>query len=70
MDSPEQFPASVVLPDPVVVRDLAAALHIKWYRVINELIRLKVFASADTQIDFATAATVCGRFGVEATKAT
>ena len=68
VEPPQELPASVMLPDPVSIRDLALALHLKPYKVVGSLIRLNVFASLNTEIDFNTASTVCSHYGVAATK--
>lgn len=67
-EPPQELPASVTLPDPVSIRDLALALHLKPYKVVGSLIRLNVFASLNSEIDFYTASTVCSHYGVAATK--
>jgi hypothetical protein len=56
----------IAIPDPVHVGDLAAALGMKLYEVIGELMSLNVFATKYTAIDFDTAATLCSRRGFAA----
>ena len=65
---PQLLPTSVALPDPVVVRDLASALHLKPYQVIGSLMQFNVFASFNTELDFDTASKLCSYYGVAATK--
>jgi len=65
---PSDLPASVSIPDPVTVRDLASALHIKPYQIIAALIHLNIFAPPNAQLDFNTASALCSRYGVLATK--
>ena len=67
-EPPQELPSSVTLPDPVSIRDLASALHLKPYKVVCSLIRLKIFASLNAELDFNTASTVCSYYGVAATK--
>jgi hypothetical protein len=67
-DTPQPLPASVALPDPVIVRDLAFALHLKPFQVVGSLMQFNVFASLNTALDFNTASTLCSHYGVAATK--
>ncbi len=67
-DLPQPLPASVALSDPVVVRDLASALHLKPFEVIGSLMQFNVFSSPNTQLSFETAAALCSHYGVTATK--
>jgi hypothetical protein len=66
--APPQFPTTVSITDPVTVRDLAVALHVKPYFVIAGLMHFNTFASLNTQIDFGTVSALCSRFGVVAHK--
>ena len=59
---------TISIPDPVTVRDLAAALDIKFYILVRDLMELNTFASASTAIDFVTASSLCSRYGVVAHK--
>jgi hypothetical protein len=67
-DMPQPLPASVALPDPVVVRDLARALRLRPFQVISRLMELGVFASINGKLDFKTASALCARLGIIATK--
>jgi len=62
------LPESVSIPDPVLVRDLATALHMKGYEVIRALMDQNVFASPQTMLDFQRASALCSHFGVVAHK--
>lgn len=59
---------TIVIPDPVIVRELATALHLKWYQVVERLMDFEVFATADSSIDFPTASALCSKYGVVARK--
>jgi hypothetical protein len=65
---PEPLPATVSIPDPVLLRDLATALHLKSYAVIQALMHESVFATPQTEIDFQIASALCSRLGVVAHK--
>jgi hypothetical protein len=67
-DLPQPLPTSVALPNPVIVRDLASALHLKPFEIIGSLMRLKVFLSLGDRLDFDTASALCSHYGVTATK--
>jgi hypothetical protein len=67
-EPPQALPSSVTLPDPVSIRDLASALRLRPFKIIHSLIRLKIFASLDAELDFNTASTVCSQYGVVAIK--
>jgi hypothetical protein len=59
---------TIEIPDPVTVRDLAAALDMKFYIIVRDLMQLNTFASLSTPIDFSTACLLCSRYGVVARK--
>jgi hypothetical protein len=65
-DEPER--RTIIIPDPIAVRDLAAALELTWFKVIEGLMDLDVFATVDTKIDFMTASALCSRHGFVARK--
>jgi translation initiation factor IF-2 len=48
---------------PIVVRDLAAALNVKPFQVIGDLMELNIFASINQSIDTEVAAKVCAKHG-------
>src|SRR5882762_3998322 len=54
---------TVSLPSPVVVKDLASALGIKLYKLINLLKEMDVFTGVHQKIPFHLAAKVARRFG-------
>jgi hypothetical protein len=68
MNGSNDAPRVLAVPDPVHVGDLAAALGMKWYEVVKELMSLEVYATKDTSIDFDTAAILCSRRGFVAHK--
>ncbi len=53
----------ISIPDPVIVRDLVEKLHVPAHSVIAALMEHNYFASLTAEIDFATAAAVCSRYG-------
>ena len=59
---------SVFLSNTVVVRELASALGIKLYRLIDLLKEMKVFTSVNQRIPFYMAAKVAKQFGFLAQK--
>ena len=65
---PGGLPKSISIPDPVILRDLATTLHTKSHVIIHALMYQNVFATAQTEIDFPTAAALCSRLGVVAHK--
>lgn len=64
----EPLPKSVSIPDPILVRDLATALHMKGYEIVRALMEQNMFVTPQTMLDFAKAATLCSRLGVVAHK--
>ncbi len=65
---PNEPNRTISISDPILVRDLAVALELKWHVVIKELMDSDVFVTKDTEIDFTTAAALCSRHGVLARK--
>ena len=69
MHTPEQPESAgdsqrvIRIPDPVVVRDLVEKLNVPAHDVIAALMEHNYFASLTAEIDFATAAAVCSRYG-------
>jgi hypothetical protein len=63
------LPASVVLPDPVTVQDLAAILTRRTFAVIKVLMDADIYANPSQPLDFQTACMVCNHFGVAASRA-
>jgi hypothetical protein len=62
----QPLPASITIPDPVIVRDLAAALHMKPHEIIRELMHYNIFATQHAEIEFAKAFSICSDLGVVA----
>ncbi len=60
--------ASVAIPDPIALHDLAEALHLKPFQLIGALMEFNMFATINTELDFATASALCSHFGVTAIK--
>ncbi len=56
-------PRTVLLPNPVVVKDLAPALGIKLYKLIALLKEMNSFTSVNQKIPFYLAGRVARRFG-------
>jgi hypothetical protein len=50
----------------VVVRDLASAIHVKPFKVIADLMELKIFKFPHDTVDFQTAAIVARKHGYRA----
>ena len=56
----------IELPDPVVVKELAAALREKPFRIVAEFMELGRFVFARDAVDFNTAAVIAKRYGFQA----
>ena len=56
----------VYLLDPMVVRDLAGAMGLKPFQVVADLIELKLFKSADDEVDFETGSVIASKHGYRA----
>lgn len=65
-DQTDQPGKPVYLLDPVVVRDLASALQLKPFKVVADLMELKLFKSPDATVDFETASLVARKHGYRA----
>ncbi len=57
---------TVYLLDRVAIRDLAAALGLKPFQIVAELMRMKQFKQADDEIDFGTASRIARTHGYRA----
>ncbi len=53
----------IFVPDYIEVRELAGMLEVKSFKVVAELLDLRIFKHADALIDFSTAATIGNRHG-------
>jgi len=62
-DDPEKV---ICIPDPVVVKDLAAALRVKPFKVVAQIMELRQFKTPDDSISFKTAEIIAGRHGYTA----
>ena len=65
-DPPGDPGKRIFLTDSMQVRDLALALGIKPFKVVADLMELKLFKSPDDALDFATAARVVRKHGYRA----
>ena len=62
-DDPEKI---IHIPDPVVVKDLAAALKLKPFKVVADLLQLRLFKTPDDLIPFETAEMIAAWHGYRA----
>jgi translation initiation factor IF-2 len=51
------------MPDYIKIRDLAGLLGVKPFRVVAEMLELRIFKHADEVIDFSTASRIAQRHG-------
>jgi len=65
-DRPDDPGKTVYLLDPVVVKDLASALRVKPFKVVADLMELRIFKSPDDTVDFETVAIVARKHGYRA----
>jgi translation initiation factor IF-2 len=65
-DQPNDPGKTVYLIDPVVVRDLASAIQVKPFKVVADLMELRIFKSPNETVDFETAAIVARKHGYRA----
>ena len=65
-DRPDDPGKRVYLLDPVVVKDLASAIRVKPFKVVADLMQLRIFKSPDDTVDFETAAIVARKHGYRA----
>lgn len=61
---PPDATREVEISDPISVRELAAVLQVKFYRIIEVLMHHGIYTSAERLIDFHTASLVCAAYGV------
>ena len=64
----ERNPKTVYLLDPMVVKELASALQSKPFKIIADLLELKLFKSPDDTVDFETAAKIARKHGYKPEK--
>ncbi len=62
----ERNPKTVYLLDPMVVSELASALQSKPFKIIADLMELKLFKSQNDTVDFETAAKIARKHGFKA----
>lgn len=58
LEDPDDPPRIIHVPDPVMVRDLAAGLELKPFKVAADLLLLRQFKTPEDLVDFNTAATI------------
>lgn len=63
--NPPPMPDEVSLPVELSVEALASALNRKPFYIIQQLIKMKLFASPTTMLDHATAKKICAQLGVK-----
>lgn len=51
------------IPDPVLVADLASALHQKTFKVVGAIMKFGVFVNAEETVEFETASRVAWMHG-------
>ena len=61
---------TVYLLDEMEVKHLARALRVKPFRVVAELMELKLFKSPDDTVDFETASMIARKHGFQTEKPT
>jgi translation initiation factor IF-2 len=62
-DQPGEPGKTVYLLDPMRVGDLAIALQLKPFKVVADLIEMKIFKLLDDRVDFETAARIAQKHG-------
>jgi hypothetical protein len=65
--SEDDFPGGrrIEIPDPVVTKDLAAALKLKPFEVISDLMELNVFVSSSGNLSFEIASKIARKRGFD-----
>jgi len=58
----------IFVPDYIEIRDLAELLGVKPFKVVAQVLKLRIFKHADEFIDFSTAATIAQQHGFIAEK--
>lgn len=59
-----EIPSNIIhLKPPITVKMLVEALHLKQFQVISDLMKMEIFASADTKLDSDIVAKVCEMHG-------
>lgn len=65
-DRPDDPGKTVYLLDPMLVKDLAGTIKLKPFQVVADLMELKLFKSADDEVDFETASVIARKHGYRA----
>ena len=65
IDVASDFGDEVVLPDPVIVRDLAFAIRQKPHVILADLMALNVFSNLNEKIRFEIAAKIARKYGYD-----
>ena len=65
-DQPDDSGKIVYLLDPMVVKDLASALQLKPFRVVADLMEMKLFKFPGDSVDFETASLIARKHGCRA----
>ncbi len=63
---PEGGDKIIFVPSYIEVRELAEAMNLKPFKVVADLLELKIFKHADELIDFETAANIAQKHGFQA----
>lgn len=63
---PQDHDKTIFVPSYIEVRELAQAMKLKPFKVIADLMELKIFKHADELIDFETAANIAQKHGFQA----
>ena len=65
-DQPDD-PDKIIYPvEPIAVSDLARLLHLKPFKVVADLLEMRLFKTSEGTIDFETAAVVASKHGFRA----
>ncbi len=62
-DQPDDPDKAVYLLEPMLVSDLALVLHLKPFKVVADLMELKLFKTPDDEVDYATGSAVARKHG-------
>lgn len=65
-DRPDDPGQRVYLLEPVVVKDLASSIRVKPFKVVDDLMQLRIFKSPDETVAFETAVIIARKHGYRA----
>ncbi len=65
-DQPDDPARIVYLVEPVAVCELARSLHLKPFKVVADLMEMRLFKTPDDVVDFETASIVANKHGYKA----